>query len=171
LNRLAEQDFKQALLSRMHNDSSGRGPQVLFGFLTGLVLLSFAGCYKRSGEAVVTGKEHIAAMEIRETLKDEQAAGPNRSAPHEDEKATGQDEQEITVDQYVMSPDVRGTGRDPRATNHEQWIVKVRIIEGGRQFNVQVDQSQWEKVKIGDRVKVAYREGKYTGTVWDAEIQ
>ena len=37
-------------------------------------------------------------------------------------------------------------------------------------FNVQTDQPQWEKVKISDRIKVTYRQAKYTGTVWDAEI-
>ena len=29
---------------------------------------------------------------------------------------------------------------------------------------------QWEKLRENDRVKVTYRAGKYTGTVWDAEI-
>lgn len=67
--------------------------------------------------------------------------------------------------------DVRGTSRDPRAASDEQWIVKVRLVEGGRQFNVQADKRQWEKLKPGDRIKVAYSEGKYTGTVWGAEIQ
>jgi hypothetical protein len=29
----------------------------------------------------------------------------------------------------------------------------------------------YDKVKIGDRIKVAYYKGKYTGTVWAAEIE
>ena len=68
------------------------------------------------------------------------------------------------------TPAVRGTDRDPRATNHEQWIVKVRMTNG-RQFNVQADQSRWQKLKEGDRVFVTYRQGKYTGTIWDSEIR
>src|SRR6185295_15279723 len=77
---------------------------------------------------------------------------------------------EITVDQYVMDRAVRGTDRDPRATNHEQWIVKVRMTNG-RQFNVQANESRWQTLKEGDRVFVTYRQGKYTGTVWDSEIR
>jgi hypothetical protein len=36
---------------------------------------------------------------------------------------------EIAVDGYVMKPEVRGTSRDPRALKHEQWMVKVRMLE------------------------------------------
>lgn len=43
------------------------------------------------------------------------------------------------------------------------------MIDSGRQFTVQADQAQWEKLKDGDRVKVSYRQGKYTGTVRGAE--
>ena len=37
-------------------------------------------------------------------------------------------------------------------------------------INVQTDKLHWDKVKVGDRIKVSYRQGKYTGTVWAAEI-
>ena len=77
---------------------------------------------------------------------------------------------EITVDGYVMKPDVRGTSRDPRALKDEQWLVKVRMINDGRTFNVQADQGQFDKLKEGDRVKVRYRLGKYTKTIWDAKV-
>ena len=70
-----------------------------------------------------------------------------------------------------MKKNVRGTGKDPRAGHHEQWIVKVEMNSGGRRFNVQTDQARWEKLTIGDHVEVSYREGKYTGTVWAAEIE
>ena len=60
--------------------------------------------------------------------------------------------------------------KDERATNHEQWIVKVRTLDNGRTIGVHVDRAQWEKLRESDRVKVSYRSGKYTGTVWDAEI-
>jgi hypothetical protein len=61
--------------------------------------------------------------------------------------------------------------KDERATNHEQWIVKVRMLDNGRRIQVHADRAQWEKFHESDRVKVTYRAGKYTGTVWDAEIQ
>jgi hypothetical protein len=60
--------------------------------------------------------------------------------------------------------------KDERATNHEQWIVKVRMRDSGRTIQVRADRSDWEKLRENDQVKVTYRMGKYTGTVWDAEI-
>ncbi len=52
----------------------------------------------------------------------------------------------------------------------EQWIVEVQMIEDLRRFNVHTDQPHFDKVKVGDRVNVSYRQGKYTGTVWVAEL-
>lgn len=54
--------------------------------------------------------------------------------------------------------------------DHERWIVNVQMIADLRRLSVQTDQPHWGKVKIGDRIKITYRQGKYTGTVWDAEI-
>jgi len=68
------------------------------------------------------------------------------------------------------SDDLIGPPLDSRATDHELWIVSVRVIENGRRIDVRVDQPQFEKLHIGDRVQVSYREGKYTGTVWASEI-
>ena len=144
-------------------------PQIFLDFIVGLiVMLSLAGCEKKSGEAIVLEKEHIALMEA---LPKEQAASPNKPAKSDDQKVTELGKDDITVDAYVMNKNVRGTSRDPRAADHEQWLVKVRMINDGRQFNVQADQAQFDKLKEGDRVKVAYRIGKYTGTVWDSEIR
>jgi hypothetical protein len=53
---------------------------------------------------------------------------------------------------------------------HEQWLVKVRMNDNGRIINVPTDKSQFEKVNPDDRVRVRYHVGKYTGTVWGAEI-
>ncbi len=78
---------------------------------------------------------------------------------------------EIAVDGYVMKAEARGTSRDPRALKHEQWIVKVRMLDDGRTFQVPADPAKWEKLRENDRVKVRYRTGKYTGTVWAAEIE
>jgi hypothetical protein len=78
---------------------------------------------------------------------------------------------EIDVDGYVMKPEVRGTSRDQRALYYEQWMVKVRMLDSGRTFQVSADRAKWEKLRENDRVRVRHRTGKYTGTVWAAEIE
>src|SRR5436190_9306390 len=93
-----------------------------------LLMMGLGGCEKKSGDAVVIGKNYVAAVKQGDEIKDE------------------------------------------RATSHEQWIVKARMLDNGRTIEVHVDRAQWEKLRESDRVKVAYRVGKYTGTVWDAEI-
>ena len=120
---------------------------------------------KESGEAIVLTKEHVdAALPAGET--------PNaQSAQGLDEKPRPIADDEITVDGYVMKPEMRGTGRDPRALKDEQWLVKVRMLDDGRRIQVQADRAQFEKLHENDRVKVRYRTGKYTGTVWAAEIE
>ena len=148
------------------------------GFVTGLILIiSVAGCSKKSGLAVVLEKEHIAAREIPPSPSPQQSASPSTPTPEPNEvvleegklRELGADE--IVVDTYVMKKEDRGTSRDPRARDDEQWIVAVQLVQGGRRFNVHTDRSRWEKLKIGDRINVSYREGKYTGTVWSAEIK
>jgi hypothetical protein len=127
-------------------------------------MISFTGCDKRSGEAVVLAKEHIdAALPTTATPTTE-------STPRPDKELRPMADDEIEVDGYVMKPETRGTSRDPRALTHEQWIVKVRMLSDGRKFQVPADQAKWEKLRENDRIKVKYRTGKYTGTVWAAEI-
>ena len=135
------------------------------GYVVALLLIGFTGCDKKSGEAVVLAKEHIdAALPTTETPTTE-------STPSPDEQLRPMADDEIAVDGYVMKPEARGTSRDPRALKHEQWIVKVRMLDNGRTFQVPADQAKWEKLRENDRVKVRYRTGKYTGTVWAAEIE
>ncbi len=130
-----------------------------------LVMVGMVGCEKESGDAVVLAKEHIApALPIAETSN-------AQSAPTPDEQPRPIADDEITVDGYVMKAEARGTSRDPRALKAEQWLVKVRMIDDGRTFNVQAEQTQFDKLKEGDRVKVRYRIGKYTKTVWGSEIE
>ena len=93
-----------------------------------LLMMGLGGCEKESGDAVVIGKNYVAAVKQGDEIKDE------------------------------------------RAISHEQWIVKARMVDNGRTIEVHVDRGQWEKLRESDRVKVTYRVGKYTGTVWDAEI-
>jgi hypothetical protein len=130
-----------------------------------LLMIGLAGCDKKTGEAVILSKEHI------------DAAPPNAETPKVQSATTPEAEvrpmanDEIEVDGYVMKPEVRGTSRDPRAFKDERWLVKVRMLDNGRTFQVPAHQPQWEKLRENDRVKVRYRTGKYTGTVWAAEIE
>ena len=94
-----------------------------------LLIMGLGGCEKKRGDAVVMGKDYVAAVKQGEEIKDQ------------------------------------------RATNHEQWIVKVRMLDNGRRIEVRADRAQWEKLGENERVKITYRVGKYTGTVWDAEIR
>jgi len=113
----------------------------------------------------VLSKEHIAAAQPTS----ETSAAEHRPTSNEEPRPIRDDE--ITVDGYVMKPEVRGTGRDPRALKEEQWLVKVRLIDNGRTFNAQADQSQFDKLMKDDRVQVRYRIGKYTKTIWGAQIE
>jgi hypothetical protein len=70
-----------------------------------------------------------------------------------------------------MKKDARGTSRDPRAMSDEQWLVSVEMVSDLRRFDIHTDKAHWERVKVGDRISVSYRQGKYTGTVWSAEIE
>ncbi|MFL6552595.1 MAG: hypothetical protein ACJ8KF_05555 [Chthoniobacterales bacterium] len=118
------------------------------------MIIPLTGCDKNSGEAVVLAKEHIdARLPTAETPNTESTPGP-------DEKLRPMADDEVAVEGYVMKPEARGTSRDPRALTHEQWIVKVRILDNGRTFQVPADQAQWEKLREKDQVKVRYRTGK-----------
>src|SRR4051812_4816416 len=114
-------------------------------FYTLPILLCLAGCEHRSGEAIVLSKEHIA------TAID--PASPTEETGQFDKEREG----EITVDSYVMKPEVRGTGHDPRAVKEEQWLVKVRRVDGSRIVNVPADREVFDRLKEGDRVLVRYR--------------
>ena len=101
---------------------------VVFGCVGALLLIGFLACERRSGDAVVIGKDYVAAVKKGEEIKDQ------------------------------------------RATNHDQWIVKARMRDNGRTIEVRADRAQWEKLRENDQIRVTYRTGNYTGTVWDAEI-
>jgi hypothetical protein len=85
------------------------------------------------------------------------------------EKTSG--EAVVVGKDYVVAAKQGEEIKDERATNNEQWIVKVRMLDNGRKIQVRADRGQWEKLRENDRVKVTYRAAKYTGTVWDADIQ
>jgi len=159
-------------------------PPSLAFFIAGPLLLAlFTGCSKESGDAMVVEKEYIAAGEelgtptpAPATSAAEQSATAAASPPESAETveyATAKPlaEDEIAIGNYVMKKNVRGTSKDPRAhPGLEQWRINVQMVAGGRSFMVQAKQAQYERLKVGDRVKVRYRKGKYTDTVWSAEI-
>jgi hypothetical protein len=151
--------------------------RIAAGFVVGLLaIFGFAGCDKKVGDAIILSKEHIAAKISATPGEPSSSAAASTSTASEsqgdaEETATGLAGGTIAVGPYIMKPEVRGTSRDPRAINHEQWLVTVKMIHDLRLIDVHADQAQFQKLKEGDRVKVTYKMGKYTGTVWDAEIR
>lgn len=150
-----------------------------------VVIAGLAACSKKGGEAIVVAKEYIAAGEERATPTPGQSPGsPETSAAavsatpgtdnvveYEETEAKPLAEDEVEVDGHVMKKAVQGTSKDPRAyPGLEQWRISVELVDGGRSFTVRARQDQYQRLKIGDRVKIRYSEGNYTGTVWNAEI-
>jgi len=130
-----------------------------------LIIICFlTGCEKQSGESVVLSKEHIAAL----PPTTETSTAEHQPSSNERPRAIPDDE--ITVDDYVMKPEVRGTSRDPRSLKEEQSLVKVQMVHDRRAFNVPTEQTLFDKLKVGDRVRVSYHLGKYTKTIWGAQI-
>lgn len=132
--------------------------------LAGFLAFSFTGCSKKSGQAIVVSKEHIDAREAN--LSPAPAESPAKEEAGYREMAPD----EIDVDGIVMKKGVRGTSKDPRATTDEQWRVTVEMVEVSRRFVVHTDRAHYERLKKDDRVRVNYKEGNYTGTVWAAEF-
>lgn len=144
-------------------------------FLAAVLLsaMGLGGCTKKHGEAIVLEKEHIDAAEPTPTPSATPvkavAAAEESPAPEYVKRELAADE--IVVDSYVMKKEVRGTGKDPRAYVDEQWLVKVALAKGGREFTVRTDRAHYNKVKVGDRIKVTYHQGKWTRTVWSARME
>jgi hypothetical protein len=142
-----------------------------------------SSCTKNLGEAVVLEKEHIDAAEPSPTPPPTPVTtlneNPARPEPAKTPETSPSDEpiqtelapDEIAVDSYVMKKNVRGTGKDPRASTHEQWLIKVEAIQDGKRFTIHADRAHFLKYKVGDRVRVRYKVGNYTGTVWGATIE
>ena len=149
--------------------------------IAALLIITATGCEKHSGESVVLAKEHIDAALPNAETPNMSRTGVQRiarptgtqaeSAPSPEVEIRPMADDEIDVEGYVMKSEVRGTRRDSRALHHEQWIVKVRMLDSSRTFQVPADQAKWENLRENDRLKVRYRTGKYTGTVWAAEIE
>jgi hypothetical protein len=128
-----------------------------------LAVLSLVACERREGDAIVTGREHIPAAAPADH------ASEITASPESTVREMASDE--IAVDGVVMKAKDRGTVHDPRALKDEQWLITVRLVDGGRVFKVPTERSQYEKISPGERVRVRYHVGKYTGTVWSAELE
>ena len=127
-------------LTRSNQVTEMLRPSVAPWVVATFLIIAVAGCKKNSGEAVVLAKEHIdAALPTAETPS-------AQSEPSPDEHLRPMADDEIAVEGHVMRPEVRGTSRDPRAVQYEQWIVKVRMLDNGRTFQVPADQAKWKKI-------------------------
>ena len=52
----------------------------------------------------------------------------------------------------------------------EVWVVNTRLRDG-LTFSAYVEHAQWLRLEIGDRVRVTYKQGKYTHTVWTSTLE
>jgi hypothetical protein len=139
------------------------------------LLLGVSGCSKKRSEAIVLAKEHIDVAEAKpsptatpsmDDVKDRPA-----DTPAEEVTLREMAPDEIAVNGFVMKKEVRGTSKDPRANKEEQWRIEVQIVDIGLSKLIQTDRAHYDKLKVGDRIKVAYYKGNYTGTVWAADIE
>ena len=143
-----------------------RAALVSFRFALAIPLaLCLASCAKKRGEAIVVAKEHIDVAEIKPS------PSPGSSPVNEEPVIQEMAPDEIDVDGIVMKKEVRGTSKDPRAGSEEKWLIKVEMVGVSRRFNIYSDRAHYDRVKAGDRIKVRYSEGKYTGTVCGSEIE
>src|ERR1700748_2746980 len=129
------------------------------GLVVLLIALSLAGCSKKRSTATVIEKEHVDIAEAKPSPLPQSTPGETEVTYAEMKP------DEIEVDGYVMKKGVRGTGKDPRATKDEQWRITVQIDDIGLRKLIQSDRAHYDRLKVGDRIKVAYYKGNYTGTV------
>ncbi len=139
----------------------------LRGLAALLALVILAGCDRKQSEAIVAGKEHIAVQEAPAASPALASESPAPSPVEASELAPD----EVAVDSVVMKKALRGTSRDPRALSEEQWLVSVRTTDNGRTIRLHTDKGHYQKLRRGDRVRVSYRMGKYTGTIWSADFE
>jgi hypothetical protein len=168
-------DEKQALGLVTVMLFSSKIVSIHFG-MAALVGFSFGACDKKRSDAIVTAKEHIDVAEVKPSptpmpSRDETKVQPTPSADGEEVVLKEMAPDEIDVDGFVMKKEVRGTSKDPRAGRDEQWRITIGILEARRSHTIHSDRAHYDKLKVGDRVRVRYRQGQYTGTVWAADIE
>ena len=76
--------------------------------------------------------------------------------------------------EFIPAQTVAADGAEPapqeRATQHDQWLVHVEMADR-KKAQADVEQSQWNELRVGDIVTATYSQGKYTGTVWRVELR
>jgi hypothetical protein len=157
-----------------------RGALVTICFaLVLFVAAGFGGCDKKRSEAIVIDKEHIDAAEIVPSPSPEPSVETPKESPDKSPSPDEPDYQEapplapdeVVVSGRVVKKEVLGTSKDPRATKDEQWRVTVDIPAAKQSHTIQTDRAHYDRVKVGDRIKVRYRVGQFTGVVWYADIE
>lgn len=136
----------------------------------------FSGCDKKKSEATVTAKEHIDVAEVKpsptpKSPTEQAKEKPSDSVVAEEPQHREMAADEIDVDGFVMKKELRGTSKDPRAKSEEQWRVTVEITNARQSCMILTERARYDKLKIGDRIKVRYRQGQFTGKVWFADIE
>lgn len=144
--------------------------------IAALVGFGLGACDKKRSDAIVSAKEHIDVAEVKPSptpmpSPDDTKAQPTPSSDGDEVVLREMAPDEIAVDGFVMKKNVRGTSKDPRASSEEQWRITVDILEARRSHMIRTDREHYDRLKIGDHVKVRYRQGQYTGAVWTADIE
>ena len=70
----------------------------------------------------------------------------------------------------IIPEDGSAPAQQERATPHDRWLVHVEMASG-RKAQADVEQAQWNALRVGDQVTATYSEGNYTGTVWHVELR
>jgi hypothetical protein len=77
---------------------------------------------------------------------------------------------EVMSKEFRPRPPEQST-KEGRTTHHHEHWVHVRFVGSSRKVDVPVDKTQWDNLKVGDRVQATYREGNYTGTIWAIDVE
>lgn len=74
---------------------------------------------------------------------------------------------------FVPALKVPADGAEPApqegTTPHDRWLVRVEMADG-KKVEADVEEAQWNQLRVGDKVKATYSQGNYTGTVWRIDL-
>ncbi len=70
----------------------------------------------------------------------------------------------------IISADGPATAQQEGTTPHDRWLVHVEMADGKKAL-ADVEQAEWDELRVGDKVQATYKQGKYTGTVWYVELR
>ncbi|MGZ5537213.1 MAG: hypothetical protein ACXWG0_01655 [Chthoniobacterales bacterium] len=76
----------------------------------------------------------------------------------------------VVVDKEFIAAATEETKSNEHVLDHDQWIVKVQMLADMRRVDVHIERPEYDRIKVGDHLHVTYHQGKYTGTIWGAEI-